>query len=229
MGAGRRADHEGAKGAKMSAIGIICAFALTLCALVTVNAPLRAGEPVDPETLRLAQRMAVSELDRAVPHVMRGNLAERQAPAGRIGTPEWAEGVVGLVSFYLRGANPGRDADVAAYINGALIPEMEARRDAYLCAYTRLYYSFGRNWIWIQGMIDSLPDPFAPVAYFIAPTRDYLRAHDLSLSPVMLHELERDARFAPNGSFWQGIAALPDHIPCASGADARRKSFGVRT
>jgi hypothetical protein len=231
MGAGRRVHHEGTKGMKIRTSGMIrvfCGLALIANILAALPPPLRAGEPVDAKTLRLAQRMAVSEWERALPFAMLRVPAERQMPPGTIGTLHWVHGVVGFVSSDLRGTNPGREADILVYINSILIPEMDARRDAYVCGYSRLYYSFGKQWIQLQGIVDSLPDEFAAISYFIAPTRDYLQERHLSLSPVMQRQLERDARFSPDGTFWHDIAALRDHIPCDSGADGTRKSFGVR-
>jgi len=210
--------------------GCIGSRKLTLIAVVlaTLCSPLRAGEPVDTDTLQLAQRMATQEWKNALPFAMLWHPAERQMPSGAIGTMFWFNGVAGFVASDLRATNPGREADILVYINSILIPEMNAHRDAYVCGYTRQYYSFGKQWLRLQEMIDGFPDPFAPIAYFIVPTRDYLRAHNLALSSVMLRELERNARFAPDGSFWQGIAASRDHIPCDSGADGARKSFGVQ-
>src|SRR5262249_52660125 len=148
MGGRGKIHRKDAKGAKVRANNMIRALSsLIAIMLAAASLPLRAGEPVDAETLQLAQRLAVSELDVAVPYVMRWYVAEQQMPRGQIGTHEWAEGVAGLVSFDLRGTNPGRETDVAIYIERVLIPEMEAHHDAYICGYTRLYYSQGKNWI----------------------------------------------------------------------------------
>jgi len=202
------------------------AIAVTLAALAS---PLRAGEPVDAETLRLAQWKAVQEWENALPYALTWHSDERRMPRNAIGTLWWFNGVPGFVASDLRAANPGKEDDIVVYINSILIPEMDASRDAYICGYTRLYYSFGKQWIELGAIVDrGFPDPSAPIAYFIAPTRGYLREHGLALSPSMLHQLERNARMAPDGSFWREIAALPDHVPCDSRASGTWKSFGVQ-
>jgi hypothetical protein len=75
---------------------------------------------------------------------------------------------------------------------------------------------------------DGIDDPFQAAEYFVAPTRDYLREHDLHLTPRVEGYLQKYARFSRGGSFSQGIAASRGHIPCDGGADVNSDSFEVQ-
>lgn len=87
---------------------------------------------------------------------------------------------------------------------------MYEHRSDYICGYTRRYY--GHTILLAYAQVGE--DPFLAVAYFTAPTRDYLRKHNLSFTPRTQHYLRRYVDFSPDGSLWQGIAASRGHIPC---------------
>ena len=115
-------------------------------------------------------------------------------------------------------------SDVQQYLNDALIPAMYERRSAHICAYTRRYYGHT-----IFMAYDNVAeDPLLDLVYFVAPTRRYLQAHDLAFSPGMQRQLERNARYSPDGRVWQAITTLHPDVPCAFEIDVSRNSFRVR-
>ncbi len=199
-------------------VAVRCAAMGAIVLLMTAAVPasiVRAEGLVDTAELQRARHHALYKWQRAIPvalHIDRG----KQATRTNLTSFEWFDSVIGLVGEDLLQANPGREREVVGYINQVLIPEMYQRRSDYICDYTRLYY--GRTMF--HAFANVFEDPFQSAAYFVAPTRGFLEQQNLNFTPDAAHYLERNARFAPDGSFWRRIAASNAHVPCKPQGDA---------
>jgi len=217
MGAGRRVHHEDMKGAKTQVVGILRVVAIASALLMgaaVLASHARAQDRINPEELQRAAWYAALHWESAV-HPASPWDARSRATWHDIDRA-WGHGALALTAGDLLEANPGRKDDILVYLNDALIPAMYEHRSAYVCAYMRWYY--GQTMLMHYG--NGGEDPYLAVAYFIAPTRGYLREHNLSFPPRAQHYLQRYARFSPSGSSWQRVMATRDYIPCAPDGDA---------
>jgi hypothetical protein len=136
----------------------------------------------------------------------------------------WGRGALDMVTYDLLEANPGRKDDILAYVNDALIPAMHEHRSAYICGYTRRYY----GQIIFMAFANVGEDPYLAVAYFVAPTRNYLRDDNLNFTPGVRHYLEKYEGFSPDGGLWRGMMARRSNIPCEGDVNVNRKNFRMR-
>jgi hypothetical protein len=224
----RRVHHEGTKGTKMLPLCIFRVIATGAIILLTGMAVLashvRAQDRIDPEELRRAASYAAQKWEAAAHPASPWN-AHRHLSWEDIGWA-WGRGTIDMTTYDLLHMNPDRKDDILAYLNDVLIPAMYRQRSAYICNYTRRYYG---HTIFLA-YANVYQDPFVDIAYFVGPTRNYLKEHNLILSPLMQRELERGARLSPNDGFLGGsLGTFHVRIPCDNDDDATGKSFRGRT
>jgi len=210
---------------KIAMVRRVAAGAIVLLMGATVLASQAgAQDRIDPEELRRAARYAALKWEGAVHPALPWN-ARSHVTWKDIG-PAWGRGAVDMTTYDLLQMNPGRRDDILAYLNDVLIPAMYQHRGAYVCGYTRRYYGHTI----FMAYANVYEDPFADIAYFVGPTRDYLDQHNLILSPSMQRELERSARFSPNDSFLAGsLGTFHVRILCDSDEDTSGKNFRMRS
>lgn len=228
MGAGRRVHDKDAKGTRMWRIDIFRVVAIGAVVLLMGATALascaRAQDGINPKELQRSAWYAALNWERAVHPASPWDAQSRVTWHDIDQAWMWGHGALALTAHDLLDANPGRKDDVLAYLNDVLIPPMYEHHSDYICGYTRSYY--GHTTLMAYANVGE--DPYLAVAYFIAPTRGYLREHNLTFPPRAQHYLEKYARFSPGGSRWQGMMAARGNIPCDSDVEMIRKRFQVR-